>query len=144
MARNTLHYAAERKMFTNGILHTQLKEVRSTFVMLKQIMRHILRLLSIDKEAQRNLLDNVCSQQKMIDYFKDFFNCKQQESLKKTKHEQNEGKSEHLFLLCLDNVDEIIKNDLDDFTFFLQELYDNCATLRVLVTSRTDMGPLPN
>ena len=43
MARNTLHYAAERKMFTNGILHTQLKEVRSTFVMLKQIMRHILR-----------------------------------------------------------------------------------------------------
>ena len=47
--------------------------------MLKQIMRHILRLLSIDKDAQRNLLDNVCSQQKMIDYFKDFFNNKQEE-----------------------------------------------------------------
>ena len=81
----------------------------------------------------------------MIDYFKEFFNCKQQESLKKKKHEKNEeSKSENMFLLCLDNVDEIIKNDLDDFTYFLQELYDNCPSLRVLVTSRTDMGPLPN
>ena len=48
LARNTLHFAAERKMFKGGILFIQLKDTRTLFTMLKLIMRNILRFLNLD------------------------------------------------------------------------------------------------
>ena len=81
----------------------------------------------------------------MIEYIVSFFNNKQEEKLKKMKHVTQDGnQKEHLFLLCLDNVEEIISNDKDEFTKFLGELYDSCPRIRIIVTSFRDIGRLPN
>ena len=39
LARNTLHYVAERKLCTGGILLIQLKNYQSNFSLIKQIMQ---------------------------------------------------------------------------------------------------------
>ena len=57
LARNTLHYAAERKIFTGGVLLIQLKDIRSSFTMLKLIMRAILGHLDMSTEEKRKLND---------------------------------------------------------------------------------------
>ena len=49
LARNTLHYAAERKMFKGGFMLIQMKNIRSIFSGLKQIKRAVMRFLDIDK-----------------------------------------------------------------------------------------------
>ena len=41
LAKNALHYAAERKMFTGGVLLVPLKTVRHSFAMLKLIVAEI-------------------------------------------------------------------------------------------------------
>ena len=43
LARNTLHYVAERKMFSGGVLFIKLKNIRSSFAVVKNIMRNIMR-----------------------------------------------------------------------------------------------------
>lgn len=82
LARNTLHYVAERKIFTGGILFIQLKDIKSIFSLLKLIMRAIMRFLEIEKEAKRNLADRCCSQDRLIEYLISFFNNEQEEPLK--------------------------------------------------------------
>ena len=62
MARNLLHFTKDRKMFTSGILLVKLKDIKSTFVMLKLIMREILQFLKIDKDEKRELVGKICSQ----------------------------------------------------------------------------------
>lgn len=62
LARNTLHYAAERKMFLGGIMLIQLKDIRSCFTMLKLIMRAILSFLNLSANEKRKLTDSTCSE----------------------------------------------------------------------------------
>ena len=61
MARNLLHFTKDRKMFTSGILLVKLKDIKSTFVMLKLIMREILQSLKIDKDEKKVLVGKICS-----------------------------------------------------------------------------------
>ena len=51
LVKNTLHYVSDRKMFTGGIFHIQLKNSKTCIAMLKMIMREILRQISLDKET---------------------------------------------------------------------------------------------
>lgn len=74
LARNSLHFVAERKIFTGGILLIQLKDIKSTFAMLKLIMRAIFRFLKLDKEERRTLSDKICSQDRLTEYLISFFN----------------------------------------------------------------------
>lgn len=78
----------------------------------------------------------------MIDYIVSFFNCNSEKLLKKKYSESNQKES--MFLICLDNVEEIISNDKTEFTKYLGELYDNCNRVRIIVTSFRDIGRLPN
>ena len=48
-------------------------------------------------------------------------------------------------LLCLDNVESMIKHDENDaFGDFLGELFDECEDLCILTTSSVTLGALPN
>lgn len=78
LARNTLHYVCERKMFTHGILFIQLKDMRACFMMLKLLMRLLLKFINIDSVGKRKLLEKTNSKNAMIDYFVNFFNNKQE------------------------------------------------------------------
>ena len=79
LARNTLHYVAERKTFCQGILLIQLKDTRTCLAMAKLIMHAILRYIDFDKgdkEAQERFLEKNCSLYSMIRYFISFFKNK--------------------------------------------------------------------
>ena len=53
--------------------------------------------------------------------------------------------SQNLFLLCLDNIEQLILNDEnEEFACFLGELSDECQDLCILVTSTAMLGALPN
>lgn len=52
LAINTLHYAAERKMFPGGILMIQLKEVRHSFAMLKLIVREVTKQMKLNNKEK--------------------------------------------------------------------------------------------
>ena len=49
-----------------------------------------------------------------------------------------------MWLLCLDNAEEIIENDNREFLTFLSELFDHCPAVNMIVTSIKDIGRLPN
>ena len=83
LARNTLHYVAERKMFTHGVVLVQLKGVKTCFAMLKLLIRAILPTLDLSREGKRNLVNKIMTKNAMIDYLINFFNNKQDERLKK-------------------------------------------------------------
>ena len=42
--------------------------------------------------------------------------------------------------MCMDNTEDIIKNNLENFEGLLSYLYDECPHLSIIVTSRTGMG----
>ena len=52
LARNTLHYVAERKMFSGGVLYIQMKNVRSFFAVVKIIMRNIMSFANLHQEEK--------------------------------------------------------------------------------------------
>ena len=52
LARNTLHYVKERKMFTGGIFNIQMKNVRTNIDMLTLIRRTIMRFLDLSTEEK--------------------------------------------------------------------------------------------
>ena len=74
LARSVLHYAAARKMFTGGTLFIKLKGISSCFVVVKMIMREIFKALDLTKDEKLQLESENCSQDRMIEYFKTFFN----------------------------------------------------------------------
>ena len=51
-----------------------------------------------------------------------------------------------MFLMCLDNANQLIEHDRSEFFYFLATLYDDCPNLRLIVTSDRwiDFGLLPN
>lgn len=90
------------------------------------------------------MIEDMCSEDKLKDFLKDFFSGRNSYSLAKKKFRSKNGDPE-LFLLCLDNIEEMIISDEDgNFKAFLSELYDDCPNLRILVTSILTLGTLPN
>ena len=79
----------------------------------------------------------------MIEYIKSFFKGKQEEKLLKKKY-NSDNMNEKRFLLCLDNAENAIEKDNDEFTKFLAELYDECDNLCVLITTNRVLGELAN
>ena len=61
-------------MFTGGTLFIKLKGINSCFVVMKMIMREIMKALDLNKEEKLHLESENCSQDRMIEYFKTFFN----------------------------------------------------------------------
>ena len=53
LARNTLHYLADRKLFAGGIIFIKLKENRTVFNLLKLIRIAIMNGLALDDNQTR-------------------------------------------------------------------------------------------
>lgn len=146
LAKNMLHYAAERKFFTGGTMLIQLKDNRTNFSMLKYIMQKIMSFLELDHDQKITLMEKTFSNEGMEEYLIDFFNQRQPEQLakQKSKMKNKQSKGKQLFLLCLDNANNLIKYDREELASFLASLYDNCPNLRIIVTADRSFGRLPN
>ena len=110
-------------MFTGGILQIKLKDVKSKFTMLKLIWRAIEKCLAITKEDREKLEKSICSaEESLCDYLIEFFNYERDEPLKKKSLVSTESSKKKLFLLCLNDVEDIVLNDKDEFKKFLAVL----------------------
>ena len=61
LARNTLHYLAERKAFTGGILHFQLTGQHDVFSSLKVIIKKIRRFLDLNEYQEKAFMEKTSS-----------------------------------------------------------------------------------
>ena len=52
LAKFVLHYTAERKMFTGGILFVKVQGTTQTFLVMKMIMREIIKFLDLTQEQK--------------------------------------------------------------------------------------------
>ena len=50
LARNTLHYVAERKIFSGGVLFIQCKNIRDNYSIVSKLMNTIIRFLDPSEE----------------------------------------------------------------------------------------------
>lgn len=111
LARNTLHYLAERKAFTGGILHFQLTGHHDVFSSLKVIIRKIRRFLDLNEEQEKVFMEKTSSQDAILDYLINFFNKNNTEKFKKKKSVNSQMKDSlknRKFLICLDDVEQVI------------------------------------
>ena len=61
--------------------------------------------------------------------------------MKKRNKNCIERKEKNLFILCLDNIEQMVEKDRDgDFTNFLNEMCDDCTNLVILVTSTESLN----
>ena len=74
LARQALHYAADRKFFTGGVMFISLNDIRTNFSMLKNIMEKVIRHLDLDEKQRQDLHDKTFSHEGMIEYLINFFN----------------------------------------------------------------------
>ena len=110
-----MHYAAERKMFLGGMLFIDCKKVSSIHQLLKIILNKILRVIDLAQLEKSELMKKICTEDKLKDYLKEFFNRKCKEPLikQKTKHSTAQAQKS-LFLLCFDNIEHILEVDEED------------------------------
>ena len=114
VARNTLHYIYERKYVTGGILWIQLKGVRDVYSVAKHLQNHIYMSLNLTETEINEITKQTCTEESLIQFIKEFFN---NPSL--PKHNRQEKKAfpnkVQKFLICLDNVEDLIRHRETDF-----------------------------
>lgn len=144
--RNTLHYVADRKIFTGCILFVDLGNKRTNFAMIKLIMQSITESLDVTHEEKLKIFEDNFTQEDMIEYLRRFFNKKLSTSyrFKKEKSKGNNSAQNQLFLICLDNVSTLIEHNREEFVQFLSLMYNECPNLRIIITSNSDIGHIPN
>lgn len=121
LAKNTLHYASDRKYFKGGIVYVQLKDVRESFIVLKLTMQAIIESLELDDSQRRSIeRNNFIHEAKVLEFLVNFFNNKHGLKLSRRRHSsqhssgRDESQKKHeQFLLCLDNVSALIEHDTE-------------------------------
>ena len=72
IARNALHFMAERKFFTGGVILMQLKNVKDIYALNKQIYRLCYQAFKLNKEEINDLI--VQTPENQIEILIKFFN----------------------------------------------------------------------
>ena len=110
VAKEAVHYMSVRKYFTGGVIFINLKNISS----LKAFLQKFRKVLPKDKfPAKEDLAD-----EGLIDYFLDSLVTKDK------------------FLICLDNTENIQKNDEANFKFFLEKLLEADNVSVILTTTK--------
>ena len=89
--------------------------------------------MEISLKERADLLEKTCSQEAMMEFVIEFINFDDFNKLKKKK--QRVKSYNVIFLLVLDNIENIIKQDMDGLRLFLQRLDSDCRKLKLILTS---------
>lgn len=150
LARNVLHFVANRKYFTGGVVYVQIKDIRNNFAVLKLIMRAILTSIDLNEQErlQFDLEKKLQQETKMVDFIVDIFNNRHEFNIR-NKRRGSVGvdlkKKNKMFLLCIDNASALMQYDKEkEFVAFLEHLNDHCPNLRIIITSNRCLQLPPN
>ena len=99
----------------------------------------------IDESEVQRYNQEACTYQVLVEFIIKFFkdpikNFKGK--LKKEKKQLEDGKLD--FLICFDNAEDLIENNQEQFQSLLQELTENCPTLKIVITSNKPLQPNSN
>ena len=107
--------------------------MKDTISLLKDLMRLLINLLNLSSTERGKLLEKTCLDMSMIEFITSFINGKNIDFKFKKQKANNDTK--RFFLLVLDNIEGIIRDDQDNFYWFLYRLDQDCLNLKVIFTS---------
>ena len=107
--------------------------MKDTLSLLKDLMRLLINLLNLSSSERGKLLEKTCLDMSMIEFITSFINGKNIDFKFKKQKANNDTK--RFFLLVLDNIEGIIRDDQDNFYWFLYRLDQDCLNLKVIFTS---------
>lgn len=145
IARNVLHFMKERKYFCGGIILLQLNGTKTLQALCHSLYRVLFKNLVVDDNDPyfEGLVDSMETQ---VEFFIDFFNLATDFKLKTVeKHpDLNLSKNERYkkFLVCLDNVEELIAAKNSELKLLLKKLLNSCPYLQIVITSRRHLAKL--
>ena len=132
LAKNAIHYMLERKYFTGGVMFVNLKGVSKFSQLTVRLKKTIIKHLDLNYGNIRDELESVSSES-FVDFLVDLFGAKDLDA--KLKYKKKCGDStEHKFLLCLDNAEELITDSADQFSDFISKMA-SCVLVTTLITS---------
>ena len=83
--------------------------MKDTFSLLKDLMRLLINLLNLSFTERGKLLEKTCLYMSMIEFITSFINGKNNDV--KIKKQKTNNDTKKIFLLVLDNIEGIIRDD---------------------------------
>ncbi|CAI2370088.1 unnamed protein product [Moneuplotes crassus] len=132
IARNLANFYKERRMFRDGIIYVKLRGITSSQMFLTQFSLCIRAATGeIDEEMMKNE--------------QDFFEPVMKKHYSTVEAKQNEAidilKNKQV-LIVLDNCEDPIDNDHENFIYELERILELCSKIKVLLTSRKPLNEL--
>lgn len=132
ISRNLSNFYKERRMFRDGIIYIKLRGITSAQMFLTQFSLCIRAAAGdIDEEMLQN--DKDLHEPIMKKHYS-AVEDKQDEALELLKNKQ--------VLIVLDNCEDPIDNDHEDFVYELERILEVCSKVKVLLTSRKPLNEL--
>ncbi|CAI2377964.1 unnamed protein product [Moneuplotes crassus] len=132
IARNLANFYKERKMFRDGIIYIKLRGITSSQMFLTQFSLCIRAATGeIDEEMMKNEQDFF---EPVMKKHYSTIEAKQNEAIDILKNKQ--------VLIILDNCEDPIDNDHENFIYELERILELCSKIKVLLTSRKPLNEL--
>ena len=142
-----LHYVLERRYFSGGVILVNLQQVRHFNTLERKMKKLIIKSLNL-KFGELTARIEKAKDDELIEYIVDFFQ-QSSDDLKLIDKRGRPSRDKSNFIVCFDNVEELIEQEGDKFRKFLADILIDCPNLTVVVTSSKALtgphtGQIPN
>ena len=150
IARHALWHLKDRRHFTGGIIMLNLQPINKQPIknvkqMLELLDERIQNQMQIDMSQMMMHQEQMKDMEKRTSFIESFFNQLggSEKLVKAGLFLSKSRKKQRKFLLCLDNIDELIGHE--DFSQLIERFHKNCEHLHMILTfgSRADTLPKP-
>ena len=128
-----LHYVLERRYFSGGVILVNLQQVRHFNTLERKMKKLIIKSLNL-KFGELTARIEKAKDDELIEYIVDFFQ-QSSDDLKLIDKRGRPSRDKSNFIVCFDNVEELIEQEGDKFRKFLADILIDCPNLTVVVTS---------
>ena len=99
--------------------------------------------LDLSKENINEITKQTCTEESLIQFIKEFFRNPSLPKFQKQVKKSNLSKDQK-FLICLDNVEDLITHKSADFQKLLKDLTEECPRLKIILTSNRGLNTALN
>lgn len=133
IARNVMQFMKERKYFCGGLIFLSLNGTRTITAVCRQLYGLIVKNLVENGSNNERLQIVLDKTSETIDFFVDFFNHENNYAIKKVDRYQNidfkKNDRTKKFLVCLDNAQDLIEAEPQEFKQLIKRLLNACPNL---------------
>ncbi|CAI2381433.1 unnamed protein product [Moneuplotes crassus] len=134
IARSLANFYRERRTFRDGVIYVKLRGITSSQMFLTQLSLSIRASTGdIEIEALQNVRNPI---EPVMKKYYSTVQDKQDKTINMLKNRK--------VLLILDNCEDVINNDHENFIYELENLLEACHRVKILTTSRKPLSELVN